>query len=357
MRTIVLITRENNERVTYVSVYLCGNYSEAKHFCNFVNHLPLTGEDKLYARMIIANAEHPLEKYKPFGFDDFVNVDDRTMQRLFRELDHETLEFALTDAKEETKDMFFRNMSRRSADRLKYDMGYMGNLLESDIENARQLIVDIYNGMTPKENRFDTIWTGYKSLKKNKANNQADPDDRDHIVLVLRGAETVADCVSVYLFDEYDSADNFCNYINDLKTDKGSFFYARHAELMVEYETTKPLLASFEHIFEYSKIHGEHAGAFIIREALKKFNPNTILAALKGIDKRSRMFILQCLPAKTADAINKGIKDSDSDKHDTYHFSFSDSRHAQQRILNAVNKAADKFKKDKEPSANSVCAC
>jgi hypothetical protein len=353
MRTIVLITRENSERVTHVSVYLCGNYSEARHFCNFVNHHPLTGEDKLYARMIIANAEHPLEKYQPFGFDDFVNVEDRTMQLLICELDHETLSFALTDAKEKTKNMFLRNMSHRAARGLEYDMGYMECVPESDIENARRLILDIYNGMPSKENRFDKVWTGYKSLKKSKPNNQADPDERDHIVLVLRGAGTVADCVSVYLFDEYDSADNFCNYINDLKTDNGSFFYARHAELMVEYETIKPILPSFDRIFEYSRLYGENTGDFIIKEALKKFNPNTILAALKGIDKHSRMFILQCLPTKTADAVNKSIKESD--KYDTYFFRFNDTRHAQQRILNAVNKAADKFKKDKESLEYAVC--
>jgi hypothetical protein len=353
MQTIVLITRENSERVTHVSVYLCGNYSEARHFCNFVNHLPLTGEDKLYARMIIANAEHPLEKYQPFGFDDFVNVDDRKIQLLFRELDHETLIFALKDAKEKTKNMFLRNMSNRAARSLEYDIGYMENVPESDIENARQLILEIYNGMPPKENRFDKVWTGYKSLKKSKPNYRADSDDRDHIILVFRGAGTVADCVSVYLFDEYDSADNFRDYINDLRTDNGSFLYARHAELMVEYETTKPLLVSFDQIFEYIRLHEDFSEDIIFKEAFRKFNHKTIIAAFKGLDKRSRMFIMQCLPTKTADAVNKSIKESD--KYDTYIFSFNDTRHAQQRILNAVNKAADKFKRDRESSEYAVC--
>jgi len=50
MQTIVLITRENSERVTHVSVYLCSNYNEANHFCYFVNRLSLAGEDKLIAK-------------------------------------------------------------------------------------------------------------------------------------------------------------------------------------------------------------------------------------------------------------------------------------------------------------------
>jgi len=114
MQAIVLITRENSEKVTHVSVFLCGNSGEAAHFCRFVNHLSLAGEDKLAARQIKASAEYPLEKLEPFNFDDFVNVDDRTIQRLFRELDAQVLAFALTDAKEEVKDKFLKNMSKRS---------------------------------------------------------------------------------------------------------------------------------------------------------------------------------------------------------------------------------------------------
>jgi hypothetical protein len=356
MQTIVLLTRENSERATHVSVYLCSNYSEAKHFCNFVNHLPLTGEDRLFARMIIANAEHSLGKHRPFCFDDFVKVDGRTIQLLFREFDDTTLAIALKEAKEETKDFFLRNMSKRAADILEIDMEYMGPVAESDIESARQLILDIYNGLPPKENRFDKAWAGYKSLQEDNPKNQAEPDsrnqkesdDRDHIVLVFCGAETAADCVSVYLFDKYDSADNFCNYLNNLKPYKGSFFYARHAEQMVEYETTKPLLASFDQIFKYIRSHDDRSGTFIIRDAFKKLNSRTILAAFKGIDKRSRMLIMQSLPTKTTDAINKIIENSDNDYGDL--FSLNESRRAQEKIINAVNKVVDKLKKEEESS-------
>ena len=66
MKTIVLITRENNERATHVSVFLCNSLSEASNFCRFVKRLPLAGEDKLVARWITANVEYSLEKYQPF---------------------------------------------------------------------------------------------------------------------------------------------------------------------------------------------------------------------------------------------------------------------------------------------------
>jgi len=341
MQTIVLLTRENSERATHVSVFLLGSDSEAKHFCHFVNRLSLAGEDKLIAIRITANAEYSLGKFQPFKFDDFVKLDDRTIQRVMRETDSLILAVALRDTKNEVKEKIFRNMSKRAASMLEEDMEYWGPATESDIENARQLILDIYDDLT-RENRFDEAWAKYKNPKESKPKDQEHLDDGNHIVLVFRGAETVADCVSVYLFDEYKSADDFCIYLNALKPDKGSFFYARHADQMVEYETVKPLLTSFDQVFEYSRIHGEFDGGFIIREALNKFESHTILKALKGMDKHSRTLIMQSLPTKFTDEIYEYIENSD--KYRTDFCTLSDSRKAQQRIINALNISYCKYK-------------
>jgi hypothetical protein len=99
MQNIVLITRENSERTTHVSVFLCGSYTEAKHFCHFVNRLSITNGEKLFARIITANLEYSLGKYQPFSFDDIAKLDDRTIQKIMREIDSEMLVLALTNAK------------------------------------------------------------------------------------------------------------------------------------------------------------------------------------------------------------------------------------------------------------------
>jgi len=334
MKTIVLITRENSERATNVSVFLCNSNSEAKHFCHFVNRLSLVGEEKLVARRIITNVEYSLEKYQPFKFDDFVKLDDRNIQLIMRELDSEMLAISLIDAKDEVKDVFFRNMSKRAAYMLKEDIEYWGPVSESDIENARQVTLDIYEDIT-RENRFDEAWARYKNLKENDTKNKDDLSGENYIVLVFRGSETVADLLSVYLFDDCDSADDFCYYLNSLEPDKGSFFYAKHADQMTEYETTKPALVSFEQIFEYNRRYG----GWIIREALKNFDSKTILKAFKGMDKHSRILIMQSLPTKITDEI--------SDKNNFDLFSLRETRQAQQRILKAINRTADKFKQGK----------
>jgi len=341
---IVLITCENSERITHVSVYLCSKYSEAANFCNFVNNLSLAGEDKLTARIISANVEYSLEKRQPFNFDDFVKVDDRMIQRLMREIDSQILAFALKEAKKEVKDVFLKNMSKRAGAMIEEDMEYMGPVDESDIENARKLMLNIYNGLPPKENRFDEMWSGFKDHKENNTKDQADSDDREHIVLVFHGSGTAADNVSVYMFDKYNDADNFCDYLNNLKSEKESFFYARHADQMIEYEITKPLLVSFDKIFEISRLHNEHSEIMIIRDALKKIKPDIILTALKGMDKRSRMLIMQSLPTKTTDEINEKI--DQSVKYNTDLYTLRDSRKAQQQIIDAVNKTFEKYKRD-----------
>jgi hypothetical protein len=338
MQIIVLITRENSERATHVSVFLCGNRNEAKHFCHFVNRLSITGGDKLVARIVTVNAEYSLEKYQPFSFDDIAKLDDRTMQKLMRGTDSEILAVALENSKKEVKDNFFSIMSKRSAAMFKEDMEYMGPVTESDIENARQLILDIYDDLT-RENKFDEAWMSYRNLKESNAKNQTD-NDRNHIVLVFRGAGDAADFVSVYLFDDADNADQFCRYLNGLEPDKGSFFYAMRADQMVEYETTKPLLASFDKIFELSRVHGEGYAAIIIREALKKFSIETLSQALSSLDKNSRIFILQSLPVKTRDEVNENIE-----RNNNYPLSYS--REAQKKILNAINRTADQFRQGK----------
>jgi hypothetical protein len=353
MQDIVLITRENSERVTHVSVFLCGNYSEAKHFCHFANRLSITGGEKLFARIITANAEYSLGKYQPFSFDDLAKLNDRTIQKIMREIDSQMLALALTNAKEEVKDTFFRNMSKRAVSLLKEDIEYLSPVTETDIENARQFILDVYDDLSREDILdFDEAWSIYKELKKNNVKDQVDSDDKNHIVLVFRGTENTANFVAVYLFNDYDTADHFCSFLNDLEPDKGTFFYARHADQMVEYETTKPLLVSFDKIFEIGGHNGEWNTALIIREALKKFNAETLSQALFRLDKHSRIFILQNLPVKTRDEVNENIECFM--KSNQYYPSLRTSREVQKKILNAINRTYDKFRQGKLSGAAEI---
>jgi hypothetical protein len=257
------------------------------------------------------------------------------MQKVIRETDSRILAIALKNAKKEVTDKFLMNMLKRGACMLKKNMEHMAPVTEPDIENARQLILDIYDELTG-ENMFDEAWTRYRDLKESGDNNQTD-NVKNHIVLLFREAGDTAGFVSVYLFNDENSASAFCRYLNDLEPDNGLFFYARYAEQMVEYETIKPLLVSIDKIFEISRLHGECNAGIIIREALKKFSIETLSKAIIRLDKNSRIFILQNLPVKTRDEVNKCIESYDN-------IPLSYSREAQNKIMDAINRIYDKFR-------------
>jgi hypothetical protein len=339
MRNIVLITRENaEEKITHVSVKLCDWYSETKLFCKFVNRLSLAGGEKLSARLVRMNEEHTLEKYIPFTFDDIVTLDNRTIQSIMSKLDSLTIAAAIKSANKKIKECFLGNMSKRSAAMLQEDIEYIDPASEWDIEDARQRIIDAYDNIRWQKYVYEPSVNAYKAAKKSQ------PDqDSPQIVLVFHGADDTADKVSVTIFDSCESADNFRDFINNLKPDKNEFVYARRAEETVEYEITRPLLIRFNQLFDYPIFSNKYIGGIIIREALNKFSPETLLQAMKGLDKHFREIIMQSLPTKTTDVINELI--NDSDKYNSDYCTLEQTRQAQQKIMNAINAGAKKAKK------------
>jgi len=78
-----------------------------------------------------------------FVFEDVKNLDDRSIRELLKEISNEDLSMALRGAKEEMKDLIFRNMSERAANMIREDLEIMGPTRLSDVESAQQNIVKI----------------------------------------------------------------------------------------------------------------------------------------------------------------------------------------------------------------------
>jgi len=228
---------------------------------------------------------------------------------------------------------------------LKENIKYMDIPSGLEMEEARELILDIHEYLSV--GIFNKYFDAFDKRAKGKLINRkcfGTFEEKNNLVMVFRGTGDIADSVSIYLFDTYSEADNFCNFMNDLKQDEDKFIYARHGKQMVEYEITKPVLIRFEQILEQNNsIHTEYCNTRIIREALKKFGSETLLKAIKGLDKHSRKLILQRLPNKTVDLINERI--AYSDKHDIDLFTLNEIRQAQQKILDAINRNTRKFER------------
>lgn len=80
---------------------------------------------------------------KMFVFEDIINLDDKSIQRVLREVDNNDLAVALKAAGEEVQNVIFNNMSKRLAAMIREDMEYMGPVRLKDVEEAQQRIVNI----------------------------------------------------------------------------------------------------------------------------------------------------------------------------------------------------------------------
>ncbi len=78
-----------------------------------------------------------------FVFEDIITLDNRSIQRIIREIDNSQWAIALKSASEEVKDLIFTNMSKRLVDMIKEDIDFMGPVRIRDIEDAQQNIVNV----------------------------------------------------------------------------------------------------------------------------------------------------------------------------------------------------------------------
>ncbi len=82
-------------------------------------------------------------KKRMFVFEDIVLLDDRSIQKVLREVDTQDLAKALKGVDAEVQEKIFRNMSKRAASLLREDMDFMGPIRLRDVEESQQKIVNI----------------------------------------------------------------------------------------------------------------------------------------------------------------------------------------------------------------------
>lgn len=82
-------------------------------------------------------------KSRMFVFEDVVGLDNKSIQRILREVDVKDLGLALKTSSEELKELILKNMSKRAAEMLQEDMQMMGPVRLRDVEEAQQKIVNI----------------------------------------------------------------------------------------------------------------------------------------------------------------------------------------------------------------------
>jgi flagellar motor switch protein FliG len=92
-----------------------------------------------------------------FVFEDLVRLDDRSLQRLLREVDSKALALALKVASDELKERILGVMSQRAVTALQEEMEFMGPVKLRDVENAQSTIV---NQVRELEDAGEVVITG-----------------------------------------------------------------------------------------------------------------------------------------------------------------------------------------------------
>jgi len=86
-------------------------------------------------------------KKRLFVFEDILGLDDRSLQRVLRDVDMKDVALALKGASEALREKFFKNLSKRAVEMLKEDMEYMGPVRVRDVEEAQQKIVNVIRAL------------------------------------------------------------------------------------------------------------------------------------------------------------------------------------------------------------------
>lgn len=82
-----------------------------------------------------------------FVFDNLIELDDRGIQGLLRDISSDNLILALKGAEETMKEKIFKNMSKRAADMLREDLEAKGPVRLSEVEAAQKEILAVARRM------------------------------------------------------------------------------------------------------------------------------------------------------------------------------------------------------------------
>ena len=129
-------------------------YEETVEFCaatkNFLSDwtwnkedtVPDLDIDSMRLEISLTFVSFPPSAHREFTFDDILRFKDSTIQKLLTKIDTVDLLNALKSANTNVQNKFLFNMSKRSAQMVREDMEYMGEVKSQDSYNSQQKILE-----------------------------------------------------------------------------------------------------------------------------------------------------------------------------------------------------------------------
>ena len=116
----------------------------AKAIAEVLNLIDQTAEKNILQSLEAEDPDLAAEiKNMMFVFDDLVLLDDRSIQRLLKEVETKDVAISLKAANDEVKTKIFANVSERVSVMIQEEMEFMGPTRLSDVEAAQSRIVEI----------------------------------------------------------------------------------------------------------------------------------------------------------------------------------------------------------------------
>jgi len=115
----------------------------AKALADILNLVETAAEKHILQTLEADNPDLAAEiKNMMFVFEDIVLLDDRSIQRLLKEIETKDIAIALKAASDDVKSKIYSNVSERVSMMIKEEIEFMGPMRLSDVEAAQQRIVE-----------------------------------------------------------------------------------------------------------------------------------------------------------------------------------------------------------------------
>jgi len=114
-----------------------------KTVAEILNLMETSSEKSILESLEAENPELAAEiKNLMFIFEDLILLDDRSVQRVLKDVETKELAIALKAATDEVKEKIFKNVSERVSSMIQEEIEFMGPMRLSDVEAAQQRIVE-----------------------------------------------------------------------------------------------------------------------------------------------------------------------------------------------------------------------
>jgi flagellar motor switch protein FliG len=123
-----------------------------KSLATILNRTNVSVSKEILAQIEQIDPDVSLEiKRLMFLFDDIINIQNKDIQRIMKEVDRRDLGLAMKIADEKLREKIFSNMSERAAELLKEELQFMGPVKLKEVEGAQARIVDIIKRLEEQE--------------------------------------------------------------------------------------------------------------------------------------------------------------------------------------------------------------